>query len=61
VAGDGHTELPPEDVDDDALLGPVVQQVDQIPEDQKDLTTIRHLGQRVEGTMDVRDEEQLQV
>jgi hypothetical protein len=61
VAGHGYTELATENVGNDALAGSVVEKVDEIAQDQDDLSAADHLLERVEGTMDVGDDEQFQL
>ena len=53
VPGYGNTEFASEDVGDDALTGPVVEKVDQVAEDQDDLSATDHLFESVEGTVNV--------
>ena len=61
VPGYGDPELAPEDVGDDALAGPVVEKVDQVAEDEEGLPPIDHLFESVEGAVDIRDDEELQL
>ena len=61
MPGDCDPEFVTEDIDDDPFAGPVVEQVDEVAKNEEGLAPFGYLSKGVEGAVDVRDDEELQL